>query len=354
MPQTKFPTEIRIAKPGTAPAMRLATPIAVVAVLAVGQGAALLSLLVISHACSAEVFGQLSTGLAIQNYVVLAGTLGLRTLVVRDSLGKQIYAMAVVAVTELAFLVSLQAGWIDFNVTSLGRALALKWGAASLLQATLLFWITKPIHWRFSSTLFDRWRRAAGPMLATSLLMNLPISGAVVLARSFQNAADAAPIGLAGQLAGAVILLAGVAVRFIQPMWRDRNSLHDLDTFRRVLAMGSVGLAGWFALVLAITIVSWTLLPMEYVQGIGAIYLCLLAAAFGVVARVLWVALVAAERELRVMWAYGIGCVVFVAVSLLSAPGLGAIGCAIGAAVGTASTTLIMWRSVRDMFPRGG
>ncbi|WP_148080308.1 lipopolysaccharide biosynthesis protein [Roseimaritima ulvae] len=418
-PEAARSVEVGTARLPWQPLTRLAKPSAVMALLAVGQGAALLSLLLISHRCSAEVFGQLTTGLAIQNYVVLAGTLGLRTLVVRDlartpdaagavwgtlwsltalpgaliaccgylisglllertpaedqmslylscgawcsmmsvvplldSLNKQIHAMVVVALTEVVFLALLQTGRIPFRVDTLGLAFALKWAAASWLQAAVFYWLAKPIDWHFSPRLFRRWRVAAAPLLATSLLMNLPISGAVVLARFFQSAADTAAIGLAGQLAGAVILLGGVGVRFIQPVWRDRQSLKDPLTFRRVLAMGAVGGAGWFTLIIAITVFTWTALPIEYLRGIGSIYLCLLAAAFGVVARVLWIALVAAEREVRVLWAYGFGGIVFVAVSLLLAPWLGGVGCAMGAAAGTGCTAWMMWHAIRFVLPR--
>lgn len=390
-----------------------------VALLGIGQGAALFTLLLISRSMQEVAFGQFSSSLAIQNYVVLIGTLGLRTIVTRDlarnperigsiwgtlwlmtgpigigvavsghflsgllfsrsveevwmsmwlslgvcfsiisvvplldALGRQRLALTGVAITEILFLFSLIGGWIPLKIEVVGAAFAIKWIIAALIQAVFLHISSGPIRWSFDKEQAVQWSKSAPPLLLTSIVMTIPITGAVILARCFLGEAESAVIGLAGQLAGAILLVGGVAVRFIQPRWRDTQSLYDRETQKFVIQFGLYGLIVWLGCLIVGSYAICVWLPSAYCDELFSIQLMLLAGGLGVVARVLWIALLAANRERDVMIAYACGCGVFLLFAFSLLPSLGSTGVAVAAAVGTLATVICMWSILRPLFKK--
>ncbi|MCG6154844.1 lipopolysaccharide biosynthesis protein [Rubinisphaera margarita] len=387
--------------------------------LGLGQGSALWSLLLISGNLSPDGFGQLSSGLAIQNYIVILGTLGLRTLATRDlarapgrlgriwgtlwglttpagialaigghlvggalfarsadeiwmslwlscgtcfsilsvvplldALGRQSLALGGVALAETLFAIALLTGWIPMDVASLGAGFAIKWTVASLLQAISLRVISGPVRPTFSRRQLNQWKGSAAPLLLTALIMNVPFSGAVVLTRHLLGAADSAVMGFAAQLAAAILLLGGVAVRFLQPIWRDAAAIRETRSRKLLTQVGLYAFLLWMAIVLIVTVIVSFWLPDEYLRGMASIQLMLLAAAISVLARVLWVALEATHQERRVLIAYSTGSAAFIVTSIGCAHPLGSTGVALAAVFGMAATVLMMWGHLSSLFKR--
>lgn len=390
--------------------------VSVLFLVALGQFSALLSLLLMSRSVSTEVFGQLSSGIAVQNYVVIIGTLGLRTLVVRDlarnpqelgsiwgtywlmlgpvgilvasighiisgylfsrsepevwmslwlscgayfsilslvplldALGRQSIALGIVAVTEVAFFTALFSGWIPLDIATLGGAFAIKWFSASLLQVCTLYFSTRPVRFTFCVEQSKRWMRSAFPLLVTGVIMNLPIMGAVIMTRRFLSNKETAVMGLAAQLAAAVLLIGGVAIRYIQPIWRDRTTLQDANTNKTVRFMAVAGVICWFLAISGVYIIVQYWLPAEYTVGLLTIFVMMMTAAFGVVARVLWVALLAADQERIVLMSYSVGCGIFISFSIGLASSFRTEGIAFAAALGMGATVTLMWIKVRPL-----
>jgi len=387
--------------------------------LILGQGSALLSLLWISRKIPPEVFGQLSSGLAVQNYVVIVGTLGLRTLAVRDlardpnglgsiwgtywlllgpagilvagsghfvsdflfsrtdpeiwmslwltcgacfsvlslvplldALGRQSVALGIVAVTEVAFFIALFAGRIPLDIASLGGAFAIKWISASLLQACVLYLLSRPIRLMFDAEQAKRWMRSALPLLLTGLVMNLPIMGAVIITRHFLDSEETAVMGLAAQLAAAVLLLGGIAVRYIQPIWRDQLTLREENSLKIIKSMAIVGGVCWLLGVTGVYLIVHFWLPPEFANGLSVILMMMVTAGLGVVARVLWIALLAVDQERIVLLAYSAGCGIFVAFSVGLVFFFKTEGIACSAVLGMGVTASFMWNRVRLLLPQ--
>ncbi|CAK9008911.1 Uncharacterized protein SCF082_LOCUS10073, partial [Durusdinium trenchii] len=343
--------------------------------LVIGQAAALLSILLISRRISPSAFGTLSAGLALQNYLVLFGTLGLRTLVVRDlarspqrlsqvwgtywalvapfgatvavaghvvaglifdrdpqeatmslwlaggawfsmmsvvplldGLNRQRQALGIVALTEGLFLVGLMARFIPLHVAGLGAAFAIKWMLASVLQAIVLQ-RTRCV-WRLerSRELIESWRFSIPPLLTTSLIVNLPLTAAVLLARHSLERSEAGVVGLGARFAAAVTLLGGVVVRFLQPTWTDAAALKRSENSGHFRLLSFVGVVGHATGCIVVALLVRGFLRPEYGDELLAILLLLTAGSLGIAARILWIALLALNDDRGVMLAYACGC----------------------------------------------
>lgn len=346
--------------------------------LGIGQGSALLSLLLISRLISPAEFGRLSAGLALQNYLVLLGTLGLRTLVVRelarsplrlpqiwgtywsmvgpvgalvalgghliagwifdrdpveatmslwlacgawfsmlsvvpllDGLRRQVLALGIVALTEGLFVAGVLTQLIPLNLAGLGAAFAIKWTLASVLQASALYRSSLRQRLTYSRDLVDSWRPSIPPLLGTSLIVSLPLTAAVLLARHGLGERDAGIIGLGAQLAAAVILLGGVAVRFLQTLWPDTAALQRSQTSGHFNRIAFTGIVVWMIGCVVVGVVVKWFLRTEYGEELIAILLLVTAGSLGVAARVLWIALLALNDDQGVLFVYACGGCVF-------------------------------------------
>ena|GEM_PF-2881657 len=390
--------------------------------LVVGQGAALLSLLLLSNRMLPAQFGKLSAGLALQNYLVLLGSLGLRTIVVRDlaraprrlseiwgtywsmiapfgaiiaicghiltgvifdrapdeatmscwlaigswfamlsvvplldALHRQVQALGIVALTEVGFLAGLLTQLIPANLAGLGAAFAIKWALASLLQAGVLFGSARTRRLEYSHQLIETWRPSIPPLLITTLVVNLPLTAAVLLARHRLGGQGAGVVGLGAQLAAAVTLLGGIFVRFIQPMWRDQTALKRSQANGHFNRLAFVGIVGWVIGCAAVGIaVKWLLRP-EYGTELIAFLLLVTAGSLGVVARVLWVALLALNDDRGVLLAYACGGSTFMLFIAMLWMYLDVNVIAMATVIGSLSTVLVaFWRVAARVTPENG
>ena len=383
-------------------------------VFGLGQASALLSVILISHKLSTDAFGQLSTGLAIQNYVVLTGTLGLRTVLVRDlarapdqlgsvwgsfwsivapagalvtilgyftggwiytrtdsealmslwlaigawfsmlsviplldGMSRQILGMTTGAIIEVLFLLGIALGIIPMSISTLGAAFALKWGSLCILQVLSLVLTTKSVQFRASKLHLRNWIRSAPPLLLTTLIVNVPVLGTVLFIRYFLGEKEAGVAGLGAQLANALMLFGGIGIRFIQPVWHDWDSLQKSSNSNVLVLMG----LGWgllwliFSSIAALIVNTW--LPDEYQRHLIAIEILIGAGALGIISRILWIALLAMNRERAVWSGYCWGTIAFVVLCIILTPVIGIYGTTIAAFLGTILTCVILLYVVR-------
>ncbi len=394
--------------------LRLPPGTSALLMLAVGQAVALLSVLLISQRISSEEFGRLSSGLAIQNYIVLLGSLGLRTIATRDlarspdqisriwgtfwgligpigaavavaghfiagsvfswtpdemwmsaclsvgawfsmlslaplldAVGRQPVSVASVAVSEVLFLVALLMGLMAARLTWLGAGFALKWTLASTVQAVALWATTQPGRLQVSRDVLQSWRRSAPWLLATALISHLPFAASVVLVRSLRGEGEAAVTGLAVQFATGLLLVAGLAFRFVQPMFRAAN---DLRSGRARIAIQKIcgGLVGvWLLGAAAVWVLTSYWLPAAFHQTWPTFFVLLTASLFGGGAYLLWAMLNALDMEASILAGYSAGAVVFLCVSPILIPSHGHLGGAWAVCLATLLTALVMLRKVR-------
>lgn len=382
--------------------------------LVAGQGAALLSLLLISQRISPETFGRLSSGLAIQNYLVLLGSLGLRTTATRDlarspdqvsriwgtlwgligpigaalavaayftagstlswttdemsmsqwlclgawfsmlsvaplldAVGRQPVSVASVALSEVLFLVALMCGLLPGRLSWLGVGFALKWTMASVLQAIWLWKAARPGHLKMSLGVMQRWRRSAPWLLTTTLISQLPFPASVVLVRSLRDPSEAAVTGLAVQIASGLLLVAGLAFRFVQPLFRTADDLRS-GRARIVIQRTCIGLIGVWLLGAGAT---WVLvnywLTTAFHQTWPTFLVLQTAALFSGGAYLLWAMLNALEMEASILSGYSAGAILFALASLVLIPSYGHLGGAWAVCLATLATLLVMFREVR-------
>jgi len=378
-------------------------------ILIASHGSALLSLLFLMKWLSPDDAGRLNTGLAIQGYVILIGTCGLRTLLVRevardprklpylltnhyaitsiagllvsflalimstlflggtreelwmrlwlacgawiatttpfpflDALGRQTRGLAIVAVTEVGFLACLAGGMIPLELPVIGAAFAIKWSITSVLHGVDLAQHGNHFSRKLSlSASLDLMIRAF-PLMLTSLISTLPITGTVVMVRLLCGIESSAVMGLASQLAGGYLLIAGVAYRYVQPQFRNIGDLKDLTRRRSLRRVAGLLLAAWMCLLAF----SWGLthwgLPPIYGEGFPTIAALLVASLFGAASLVGWTTLLALENERAIFWSYFFGALLF----LISGWGLtrpwGSVGAAIAGCLGTGLTVVLM------------
>ena len=384
-------------------------------VFGIGQASALLSVILISHELSTEAFGQLSTGLAIQSYVVIVGTLGLRTLVVRDlarnpdqlgsvwgsfwsivapagalvtilgyftggwiysrtdaealmslwltigawismlsviplldGMSRQILGMTTGAIIEILFMLGIVLRIIPMNISTLGAAFALKWGSLGILQVTALLLTTQSVQFRVSKHHLQKWLRSAPPLLLTTLIINFPVVGTVLFVRYFLGEKEAGVAGLGAQMANALLLLGGVGIRFLQPVWHDTESLLVWSNRSTLSLMGLGWGLLWAVVSSAAALIVYSWLPDEYQQHLLAIEILIGAGAMGVLARVFWIALIAMNRENAVWSGYCWGTITFVVLCLALSPACGIYGATIAAISGTMLTCIILFYLVRS------
>ena len=392
----------------------LPTGMSALRMLALGQAVALLSLLLISQRIPSEAFGRLSSGLAIQNYIVLIGTLGLRTIATRDlarapdqisriwgtlwgvigpvgaavavaghfiagsvqawtldemwmsawlaagawfsmlslaplldAVGRQRVSVASVAVAEVLFLIALLTGLMTGQLAWLGAGFALKWTLASTLQALALWRATRPGHLQVSRDVMQSWRGSAPWLLATTLISHLPFAASVVLVRSLRDPGEAAVTGLAVQVAAGLLLVAGLAFRFVQPMFRTAN---DLRSERARIAIQKIcaGLVGvWLLGAGAAWLLTTYWLPAAFHQTWPTFVILLTASLFGGGAYLLWAMLNALDMEASILAGYSAGAVLFLCASLVLIPSHGHLGGAWAVCLTTLLTVLVMLREVR-------
>ncbi|MCP4784532.1 MAG: oligosaccharide flippase family protein [Fuerstiella sp.] len=383
-------------------------------VFVVGHAASMLSILLIAGTMSTDDFGKLSSGLAVQNYIVLLGSLGLRTLATRDlarspdrissiwgtlwgligpigaavalagyfaaasifswtpdemwmfvwlsaggwfsmlslaplldAVGRQSGSVASVALPEVLFLVALVAGLLTGHLIWLGAGFALKWVLASTLQAVVLWRATRPECLQVSRDVLQSWRKSAPWLLATALISHLPFAVSVVLVRSLQDASEAAVTGLAVQIATVLLLVAGLAFRYVQPMLRTAD---DLGSNRVRIAIQRIcgGLVGvWLLGTVAAWILTSYWLPATFHQTWPTFFFLLTAALFGGSAYMLWAMLNALEMALSILAGYSAGAVLFLCAGLLLIPSHGHLGGAWAVCLATLATVLVMLREVR-------
>jgi O-antigen/teichoic acid export membrane protein len=382
--------------------------------LAIGQGAALFSLLLISRRILPAEFGKLSVGLALQNYVVLLGTLGLRTLVVRDlarspqrlpqiwgtywaliipfgvivalgghtisgltferepaeealslwlaigawfsilslvpmldGLNRQVQALGIVALTEGLFLTGLHCGCIPLNLVGLGAGFALKWTLASTMQAAVLWMMTRPERLLVSRDVLQSWQKSAPWLLATALISHLPFALCVVLVRGLRDASEAAVIGLAVQIATGVLLIAGLAFRFVQPMLRTVDDLRS-ERVRIAIHRACAGLIGvWLLGAGAAWVLTIYWLPATFHKAWPTFLVLLTAALFGGVAYLLWAMLNALDMAASILAGYLAGAGLCLCGSLILIPIYGHLGGAWAVWLATLLTAVVMLREVR-------
>ena len=382
--------------------------------LAVGQAVALLNLLLISQQISPEAFGRLSSGLAIQNYVVLLGSLGLRTIATRDlarapdqisniwgtlwvligpvgaavavaghfiagcilawtpdemwmsawlaagawfsmlslaplldAVGRQSVSVASVAVSEVLFLGAFLTGLVTGQLAWLGAGFALKWTLASTLQAVALWTTTQPGRLQVSRNVLRSWRGSAPWLLATTLISHLPFAASVVLVRSLRDPSEAAVSGLAVQIAAGLLLVAGLAFRFVQPMLRTADDLRS-EQARIVIRRVCVGLVGvWTLGAGAAWVLTTYWLPAAFHQTWPTFVVLLTASLFGGGAYLLWAMLNALDMEASILAGYSAGAVLFLCGSLVLIPSHGHLGGAWAVCLATLLTVLVMLREVR-------
>lgn len=382
--------------------------------LASGQASALVSLLLISQRISSEAFGRLSSGLAVQTYIVLIGSLGLRTVATRDlarfpeqinriwgtmwglimpigaavailghliagsifpwtpdemwmsvllsagawfsmlslaplldAVGRQSVSVASVAFSELLFLVALVVGLVTDRLMSLGAGFALKWILASALQAIALWALSRPVRLRISREVLQSWRVSAPWLLATALISHIPFGLSIVLVRTLCDANEAAVNGLAVQVATGLLLVAGLAFRFVQPMMRTVEDLRS-EQSRIAIKRIFVGLVGvWLLGVITAWVLTNYWLPATFRSTWPTFLVLLTAAFFGGVAYLLWAMLNALDMESSILTGYAAGTVLFLCVSPILITNYGHLGGAWAVGLGTLLTLLVMLREVR-------
>jgi len=386
----------------------------VILVFLAGHAGAMLSILLIARTMSTDDFGKLSSGLAIQNYIVLLGTLGLRTVATRDlarspdqisdiwgtlwgligpigavvaltgyftagsifswtpdemwmsvwlsagawfsmlslaplldAVGRQSVSVASVAVSEVLFLVAFLTGIVTGQLAWLGVGFALKWTLASILQGVVLWMTTRPECLQVSRDVLQSWRKSAPWLLATTLISHLPFAASVVLVRSLCDASEAAVTGLAVQIATGLLLVAGLAFRFVQPMLRTSD---DLRSNRVRIAIQRI-CAGLTVVWLLGTGAAWVLtsywLPATFHQTWPTFLVLLTAALSAGGAYLLWAMLNALDMEASILTGYLAGAGVFLCSSPILIPNYGHFGGAWAVCLGTLVTTLVMFREVR-------